>query len=144
MIIMKKPIDRAALIREAAAARKFSYTPVTGFKVGAALLAKDGRIYRGCNIENAALSPTNCAERTAFFHAVSEGAREFEAIAVLGGIDEAAEDYCPPCGVCRQVMLEFCKPDFEVIVAKNEREYKTYTLGELTPAAFHLPRGGRL
>lgn len=124
------------LIKEALRARENAYAPVTGFKVGAALLAKSGRVYAGCNIENAALTPANCAERTAFFKAVSEGAREFAAIAVAGGYGEQPADYCPPCGVCRQVMAEFCGPDFVIIAARSEEDYRKYTLGGLLPAAF--------
>lgn len=125
-----------ALIKEALRARAFSYAPVTGFRVGAALLTKDGKIYTGCNIENAALTPANCAERTAFFKAVSEGERDFVAIAITGGYDDAPADYCPPCGVCRQVMAEFCRPEFIVITAKSAEDYKEFTFGELLPEAF--------
>ena len=89
----------------------FSYTPYSGFKVGAALMTKQGKIYGGCNIENAAYGPTNCAERTAFFKAVSEGVREFRAICIVGGKDGVLTDYAAPCGVCRQVMMEFCDPE---------------------------------
>ena len=108
------------LIEAAARARKMSYSPYSGFAVGAALLCEDGSVFTGCNIENSAFSPTNCAERTAFFKAVSEGRRDFAKIAVVGGrADLATPEYCcPPCGVCRQVMKEFCKPDFEIIMAK--------------------------
>jgi len=129
-------METKKLIREALHARANAYAPVTGFTVGAALLANSGRTYAGCNIENAALSPTNCAERTAFFKAVSEGEREFAAIAIAGGYGEQPADYCPPCGVCRQVMAEFCGPDFVIIAAKSMEDYKTYTLGELLPEAF--------
>ena len=102
---------------------EFSYVPYSHFKVGAALLAKGGEIYTGCNIENAAYTPTNCAERTAFFKAVSEGVREFEAICVVGGKDGVLTDYASPCGVCRQVMMEFCDPDtFQIIMAVNWAE----------------------
>ena len=124
------------MIKKALRARAHSYAPVTGFKVGAALLAQSGKIFTGCNIENAALTPTNCAERTAFFKAVSEGERDFTAIAITGGYDNAPADYCPPCGVCRQVMAEFCGPDFAVITAKSEEDYKVYAFGELMPEAF--------
>ena len=99
------------LIETAAAQLAFSYTPYSHFKVGAALLAKNGRVYTGCNIENAAYTPTNCAERTAIFKAVSEGVREFEAICIVGGPEGRIVDYTPPCGVCRQVMMEFCQPE---------------------------------
>ena len=125
-----------ALIRFALEARTFAYAPISGFYVGAALLTKTGKIFAGCNVENASFSPTNCAERTTFFKAVSEGERTFEAIAIVGGKKDEKIDYCPPCGVCRQVMLEFCSPDFLVIVARGETDYQTYTLGELTPHAF--------
>ena len=109
-------IDRKiseSLIREALAARKMAYTPYSHFQVGAALLCPDGSIYRGCNVENAAYTPTNCAERTAFFKAVSEGQRKFTAIAIVGGPEGSnltGRGYCAPCGVCRQVMMEFCSP----------------------------------
>ncbi|MDO4494957.1 MAG: cytidine deaminase [Oscillospiraceae bacterium] len=126
------------LIEAAARARKMSYSPYSGFAVGAALLCEDGSVFTGCNIENSAFSPTNCAERTAFFKAVSEGRRGFAKIAVVGGrADLATPEYCcPPCGVCRQVMKEFCKPDFEIIMAKSGDEYKIMTLSELLPASF--------
>ena len=116
----------------------YSYTPYSDFKVGAALLGKNGRIYTGCNIENAAYTPTNCAERTAFFKAVSEGERSFTAIAVVGGPEGASEfDWCAPCGVCRQVMKEFCQDDrFQIILARSVKEYKVYTLAELLPMGF--------
>lgn len=115
----------------------FSYTPYSHFKVGAALLAKDGKVYTGCNIENAAFSPTNCAERTAFFKAVSEGVKEFDAICVVGGKEGVLTEYASPCGVCRQVMMEFCDPDtFQIILAKSKEEYKIYTLKEMLPLGF--------
>ena len=117
---------------------KYSYTPYSGFKVGAALLAKNGRVYTGCNIENAAYTPTNCAERTAFFKAVSEGRRDFTAIAIVGNKRGEAGDYCPPCGVCRQVMAEFCKADFEILLAKDTENWKSYTLEQLLPERFTL------
>ena len=130
-------MDKKALIQSAIGAREHSYAPVSGFRVGAALLTKNGKVYTGCNIENAALSPTNCAERTAFFKAVSDGEREFAAIAIAGGYGGGEiADYCPPCGVCRQVMVEFCAPDFKVILAKNGKDFKMVTLGELMPEAF--------
>ena len=116
---------------------QFSYTPYSGFKVGAALLTKSGKIYTGCNIENAAYTPTNCAERTAFFKAVSEGEREFQAICVVGGKDGVLTDYAAPCGVCRQVMMEFCDPEeFEIILATGKEDYKTWKLKELMPLGF--------
>ena len=116
---------------------KYSYTPYSGFKVGAALLAENGRLYTGCNIENAAYTPTNCAERTAFFKAVSEGVREFQAICIVGGKDGVLTDYAAPCGVCRQVMMEFCDPDkFCIILATGEEQYDVYRLKELLPLGF--------
>lgn len=131
-------MDYVRLIELALNARKQAYTPYSGFQVGAALLTKSGKIYTGCNIENAAYTPTNCAERTAFFKAVSEGEREFEAIAIVGGAKEAEYlDFCPPCGVCRQVMMEFCKPsEFQIILGRSKEEYKIYTLEELLPLGF--------
>ena len=115
-----------------------AYSPYSGYKVGAALLCKDGSVYTGCNVENASFSATNCAERTAFFKAVSEGERDFTAIAIVGGKDKSFTDYCPPCGVCRQVMSEFCSKDFKIILGKNDNEYNTFTLGELLPESFSL------
>ena len=122
------------LIETAIEQLKFSYTPYSNFKVGAALLAKDGKIYTGCNIENAAYTPTNCAERTAIFKAVSEGYREFQVIAIISDSKELTS----PCGVWRQVMAEFCEPDFEVIMLSCEGKYKVVTLVELLPYAFSL------
>ncbi len=122
-----------ALAAEAVAAKEFSYSPYSGFRVGAALLAECGKIYRGCNIENAAYGPTNCAERTAIFKAVSEGEREFAAIAIAGD----ADDYLYPCGVCRQVMAEFCDPDaFRIFLVKDRDDCKEFSLRELLPGAF--------
>ena len=118
-------------------ARDNSYSPYSGVRVGAALLAGSGKIYTGCNIENAAFSPTVCAERVAFFKAISEGEKEFTAIAIAGGADEIPDREFPPCGVCRQVMSEFCNADtFKVYLVKNENEYKTLTLSELLPYGF--------
>lgn len=125
------------LISQAMDMLKYSYTPYSGFKVGAALLAESGRIYGGCNIENAAYTPGNCAERTAFFKAVSEGERKFRAICILGGKNGVVSEYTPPCGVCRQVMREFCDPDtFQVILARSMKEYRIFTLRELLPESF--------
>ena len=116
---------------------KFSYTPYSNFKVGAALLTKSGKIYTGCNIENASYTPTNCAERTAFFKAVSEGVRDFQAICIVGGKDGKLTGYTAPCGVCRQVMMEFCNPKtFQIILAVDKERYEIYTLGELMPLGF--------
>ena len=115
----------------------FSYTPYSGFKVGAALLTKKGEIYTGCNIENASYTPTNCAERTAFFKAVSEGEREFDAICIVGGKNGVLTEYAAPCGVCRQVMMEFCDPEsFQIILATDTEHYDIYTLKELLPLGF--------
>ena len=133
-------INRELLIEKAFEAQKFCYTPYSNFNVGAALLTSVGTIYQGCNIENAAFTPTNCAERTAFFKAISEGQMDFVAIAIVGnknGIKQGEGDYCAPCAVCRQVMAEFCDLDtFKVIMAKDINDYKEYTLGELLPLAF--------
>ena len=136
---MKQEISteiKQELVKQALAARKFAYVPYSKFRVGAAVLAKNGAIYTGCNIENAAYTPTNCAERTAFFKAVSEGERDFTAIALCGGLNGVVKDYCAPCGVCRQVMREFCKPDFKIILVKSEEEWKIYTLSQLLPEGF--------
>ena len=127
------------LIQKAFEAQDNCYTPYSHFNVGAALLGKNGVIYQGCNIENAAYGPTNCAERTAFFKAVSEGVKEFSAIAIVGGLENETDlfsDYAFPCGVCRQVMREFCDSEFEIVVARSTDDYKVYTLGELLPESF--------
>jgi len=132
-------INYGLLIKEAFAARQKAYAPYSGYWVGAALLTADDTIYRGCNIESAAYSPSNCGERTAFFKAVSEGALNFKAIAVVGGHrDTPLEqlDYFAPCGVCRQVMMEFCSGNFQIILAKSETNFMVYTLKELLPLAF--------
>lgn len=128
------------LIYEAKKARQYSYSPYSNYKVGAALLCCNGKIYTGCNIENAAFSPTNCAERTAVFKAVSEGEKNFQAIAIVGGKAEKKElDICPPCGVCRQVLAEFCNiKDFKVILARSEDDYEVLSLAELLPKSFSL------
>lgn len=130
-------MDKKELVKEALAAREFAYTPYSKFNVGAALLCKNGRVFLGCNIESASYTPTNCAERTAFFKAVSEGEREFSAIAIVGGPAGAPPaDFCYPCGVCRQVMAEFCGRDFKVYIAKSESEIREYSLDEIIPFAF--------
>lgn len=117
----------------------YAYAPYSGFKVGAALLTESGKIYTGCNIENSAYTPTNCAERTAFFKAVSEGERKFRAICIVGGKDGNPEDYTPPCGVCRQVMAEFCDPEqFQIILAIHKEDYRICTLKELLPLSFRM------
>ena len=116
---------------------KYSYTPYSNFKVGAALLAKNGQVYTGCNIENAGYTATNCAERTAFFKAVSEGVLEFDAICVVGGMNKELKEYAAPCGVCRQVMMEFCDPEeFQIILATGKEQYEIFTLKELLPLGF--------
>ena len=130
-------MENRELVMEALKARKQAYCPYSGFAVGAALLCADGRVFTGCNIENAAYPATNCAERTAIFKAVSEGKTEFRAIAIVGGPKgKEPENFCAPCGVCRQVMREFCKPDFKIILVKSEEEWKIYTLSELLPEGF--------
>lgn len=126
------------LIKKAIEMLNFSYAPYSNFHVGAALLTSEGEIYTGCNIENAAYGPSNCAERTAIFKAVSEGKKEFEAIAIVGGKNGKIENFCPPCGVCRQVLAEFCKKDFEIVLAKSTNEYKIMTLEQLLPESFSL------
>ena len=131
-------MDRSKLMELALEARQMAYTPYSHFKVGAALLGKNGVVYKGCNIENASYTPTNCAERTAFFKAVSEGQYEFEAIAIVGGAEDSTSlSVCSPCGVCRQVMMEFCNPDtFEVVLGTSPEDYQVYTLKELLPLGF--------
>lgn len=127
---------KAMLVAEAYEAQKTAYVPYSDFKVGAALLAKNGRVYRGCNIENASFTPTNCAERTAFFKAVSEGIREFDAIAIVGNKAGKEGGFCAPCGVCRQVMAEFCDPEeFSVILGAGDKT-AVYALKDLLPLGF--------
>ena len=132
-------VSNEQLIENAIEARKMAYTPYSKYKVGAALLSSENKIIKGCNIENAAYGPTNCAERTAFFKAVSEGVKEFSAIAIVGGLENETDlfsGYAFPCGVCRQVMREFCDSEFEIVVARSTDDYKVYTLGELLPESF--------
>lgn len=124
------------LLSQAIEAMSKSYSPYSDCKVGAALLTKNGKVYTGTNIENAAFSPTVCAERVAFFKAISEGETEFSAIAVVGGKNGKIDGIFAPCGVCRQVMREFCNDDFKIIMGINKREYKTITLSELLPISF--------
>ena len=132
------------LIDRAIEGMSYAYTPYSGFRVGAALLTESGKLYTGCNIENAAYTPTNCAERTAFFKAVSEGERHFAAICIVGGKDGKLADYTSPCGVCRQVMMEFCEPEqFKIILAISREEYRIYTLKELLPEGFGPARLAR-
>ncbi len=124
------------LVAEAYEAQKMAYVPYSDFSVGAALLAKNGKVYRGCNIENASYSPTNCAERTAFFKAVSEGVTEFEAIAVVGNKKGEEGGFCAPCGVCRQVMAEFCDPDEFLIILGAGEKTSVYALKDMLPLGF--------
>lgn len=125
------------LSRAAVSMMSRAYAPYSHFTVGAALLCSDGSVYGGCNIENAAYTPSNCAERTAFFKAVSDGKRDFAAIAIAGGPHGVPQDYCSPCGVCRQVMEEFCSPDdFLVVMAKSPDDYRVMTLSRLFPEGF--------
>ena len=129
-------MNEKELCREAIDAMKNAYAPYSGYKVGAALLTEKGKLFAGCNIENAAYTPAVCAERVALFNAISSGERNFTAIAVAGGKDGVISGAFPPCGVCRQVMAEFCAPDFTVLVVTGEDSYKKYTLNELFPQAF--------
>lgn len=134
--MMQKELAKQ-MIKLAIEQLQYSYTPYSGFKVGAALLAKNGTFYTGCNIENASYTPTNCAERTAIFKAVSEGIREFDAICIVGGKEGVLTEYAAPCGVCRQVMMEFCdKKTFQIILATSEEQYEIFTLEELFPLGF--------
>ena len=130
-------MDDRQLVELACAAREQAYAPYSGFSVGAALLDAEGRIWQGCNIENAAFGPTVCAERVALFKAVSEGVRSFEALAVAGGpAGEEIAAFTAPCGVCRQVLREFCSDGFRIILAAPDGETRTFTLGELLPQSF--------
>lgn len=130
--------EELLLLEEAVSARENSYSPYSDFMVGAALVTKSGKVFKGCNVENAGYSPTNCAERTAFFKAISEGEKGFTKIAVVGA--KRGEDpysLCTPCGVCRQVMMEFCHPDsFEIIMADGKGKGISMTLSELLPLGF--------
>lgn len=140
-----KESEICVLIEKAMEQLKYSYTPYSGFRVGAALLTKTGKIYGGCNIENAAYTPTSCAERTAIFKAVSEGERDFQAICIVGGKNGVLTEYAEPCGVCRQVMMEFCDPEtFQIILATGTDHYEVFALRELLPHGFgpvNLARG---
>ena len=129
-------MDKKDLFILAKEAMKNSYAPYSNYNVGAALLCKNGNIYKGCNIENASYSVTNCAERTAIFSAIANGEKEFVAICVVGGKNGEITDYAFPCGVCRQALAEFCDADFKVFVGKNEDDIKEFTLGELLPCSF--------
>lgn len=128
-------MNEKELVLSAIKARETAYAPYSEFYVGAALLCSDGTVFTGCNIENISYSATVCAERTAFFKAVSEGKREFSAIAIAGG-KKGESIFAYPCGVCRQVMAEFCKRDFKVIVVKSAEKYEIYPLSELIPKSF--------
>lgn len=129
-------MNNKELVKAAFGAMQKAYAPYSSYKVGAALLSKSGNVYLGCNVENAAYGPTNCAERTAFFKAVSEGEREFTKIAVVGGKNGCVTDLFMPCGVCRQVMAEFCDGDFEIIVARSEDDFTSFTLYSILPYGF--------
>lgn len=130
-------MEKEELVALAIQARRQAYAVYSGFRVGAALLTKEGKVYLGCNIENAAYTPSNCAERTAFFKAVSEGERAFAAIAIVGGKEDDKLEYCAPCGVCRQVMREFCEEDtFEIILGSTQGPPKCFKLAELFPESF--------
>lgn len=131
-------ISELDLIKKASSMLEFSYAPYSNFHVGAALLTKNGKIFTGCNIENATYGATNCAERTAFFKAISEGEKEFCAIAIVGGKNGKIDDFCSPCGICRQVMAEFCSKDFKIILANSKNEIKIFSLEELLPESFSL------
>ena len=125
------------LVKLAIEAREHAYCPYSNFAVGAALLTKGGKVYQGCNIENVSFGPTNCAERTAFFTAVYEGEREFEAIAIVGGkAGEPVSELCAPCGVCRQVMREFCADDFKIYLSKGDGTYFESNLINMLPFSF--------
>lgn len=134
MTIDKQVIED--LCGQAVDMRSKSYAPYSDFLVGSALLTEEGKVYGGCNIENSAFGPSLCAERTAIFKAVSEGHKNFVAIAIAGGKRDKELQYCSPCGVCRQVMREFCKPSFKIYLAKSADDYKEYTLEELLPESF--------
>ena len=133
--MMNNEVLYRSLMEAAVSARQYAYSPYSGYRVGAALLGKSGKVYTGCNVENAGYSPTNCAERTAVFKAISEGEREFSAIAVTGGAGDSVDPTCTPCGVCRQVLAEFCDPTMPVILGTPDC-LRVLTLGELLPFAF--------
>ncbi len=130
-------MNNKELVKVAFDAMQNAYSPYSNCKVGAALLTTTGKVYTGCNVENASYGVTNCAERTAFFKAVSEGEREFSKIAIVGGVEGKVKDLFMPCGVCRQVMAEFCEPDFEVLVALSQDNFEVYKLSELLPHSFN-------
>ena len=128
------------LISEAKKAREHAYTPYSNFRVGAALVTKEGKIYHGCNIENASFGATICAERSAIAAAIAGGSRDFSAIAIIGGAENADTAPCTPCGICRQVLSEFCDPDFPVILENGDGTEKIVKLSELLPHSFHLSK----
>lgn len=135
-------MNKKDLFNLAKEAMKNSYAPYSNYNVGAVLLCENGNIYKGCNIENASYSATNCAEKTALFSAVTNGEKDFEAICVVGGKNGEITDYAMPCGVCRQVLAEFCDVDFKIYVGITEEEIKEYTLGELLPYSFDKSKLG--
>ncbi len=135
-------MDKKDLFECAKDAMKNSHAPYSNYNVGAVLLTKNGNIYKGCNIENASYSLTNCAERTALFNAVSNGEREFETICIVGGKNGEITDYAMPCGACRQVLAEFCDADFKVLIGVNENNIKEYKLSDLLPCSFDKSKLG--
>ena len=124
------------LIQKAMDARMHAYAPYSNFLVGCVLECEDGRLFTGCNIENAAFGPSNCAERTAFFSAINEGATQFRRIVIVGGKRNSSLEQCSPCGICRQVMAEFCDDSFEIIMARSENDFCQMSLGDLLPMHF--------
>lgn len=135
-------MNKEELFTLAVKAMNNSYAPYSGYNVGAVLLTKNGKVYKGCNIENASYSLTNCAERTALYTAVCEGERDFEAICIVGGKNGVITDYAMPCGACRQALSEFCSEDFKVYIGKNKQDIKELTLGELLPCSFDKSKLG--
>ena len=135
-------MDKKDLFNTAKDAMNQSYAPYSNYNVGAALLCKNGNVYKGCNVENASYSLTNCAERTALFTAIANGENEFEAICIVGGKNGVITDYAMPCGACRQVLSEFCVEDFKVYVGINENNIKKFKLSELTPYSFNKSKLG--
>lgn len=131
-------MDNKELIKLAIDVSQNSYSPYSNFRVGASLLTKSGKIYIGTNVENSSFSPTVCAERVAIFKAISEGEKEFEKIVIVGGENGDFSNYCSPCGVCRQVISEFCDNDFKIILGNKDLEYKEYTLNDMLPNVFKL------
>ena len=131
-------MENQELIKLAIKVADNSYSPYSEYKVGAALLTKSGKVYLGANVENASYPATNCAERTALFNAISNGEREFEKIAIVGGVNGDFKEFCSPCGICRQVMSEFCERDFQIILGNKMLEYKEYNIDELLPLSFKL------